>query len=253
MLAFAALLCATSLSAIMGCCLTAQSPLPPSAPEEERIIALNEADLRFYSTGVTRAFDFLISDSRDGLLTPSQFRTWTTVLDLNTLDLDTIDSKLQRLYKRFKEGKGRFNARKLSVLTALLAGGSSKERAEVLCKGWMLGRETEVLDRNQVRELLECMIEIASEWLPELATEEISQHGRSLTKSEVASYIARLKTSHDTVFHEAYLALLGPSDQISTQDFLFRLQNNDFFTHFLTSSSIRLTLLEANPPISIRE
>ena len=226
----------------MGCCFAAPSPLPASAPEEERIIALNEADLRYYSTGVIRAFDLLKSESAAGFMTLSQFQTWTNTLDVNTLELDTLDSKLQRLYKRFREGKGRYSARKLAVLVGMLAQGSAKERAEVLYQGWLLGRDTDQLDREMVRDLLGLMLEIAGEWLPDLSIEEISQHGRSLTKAEVTAYTSKLKVNYDIVFQRAYTAIMGPSERISLEEFTNRMLNSQIP---FTSSPLRLALLEA--------
>jgi len=230
----------------MGCCFSAQSPLPASAPEEERIIAVNEADLRFYSTGVTRAFDLLEEGAGSGQLSPGQFQTWTSTLDVNTLEIDTVDSKLQRLFKRFREGKGRYSARKLAVLTVLLTQGGARERAEVLYRGWLLGRETDQLDRTLTRELLATLLEIAAEWLPELAIEEISQHGRSLSKAEVTAYVSKLKSAHDMVFQRADIALSGPSESISREEFTNRMLNDQLLAKFLTSSTLRLALLEAH-------
>lgn len=230
----------------MGCCFSAPSPLPASAPEEERIVAVNEADLRFYGTGVTRAVDLLADGTSAGQLSPSQFLTWSSALEVNTLEIDTVDSKLQRLYKRFREGKGRYSARKLAVLTVLLAQGSARERAEVLYRGWLLGRETDQLDRTLARELLELLLEIATEWLPELAIEEISQQGRSLSKAEVTAYCSKLKTARDMVFQRAVIALIGSSESISKEDFINRVLNDQLLAKFLTSSTLRLALLEAH-------
>lgn len=210
---------------IMGCCQSVPAP-PTEASPDERALCLRESTLGYSKHHVKEVIEELLRLSEDGKFSPNDLNTLTVKFELNKEGLDDLDSPLNDFYKNFRGERGAYKVTYLGALIILLGKGTPQEKASFL---YMLmppsdpQHDSGVRTAEQVKHLVEALVNVACVWLPKLSqTENISEPG-TLPAEKVESIISSAVSKKDGAIQDLVSSLLKEKDGVSQADFVLEV------------------------------
>lgn len=205
----------------MGCC-SSRNRFLSLQPWQEKAISYQESLLGYINWPFRHALAVLKQSSAQGKLTPNQFTSFASELELKTVDMDTVDSQLFRFYNCFKDKKGRFEAFRLTVLLALLCPGPIIDKAEGLF-GQFPDLQAGILTTQSLEQLLTTVFDVALEIIPQLALADLTIPAQTLSIADLNAYLSILRGARAGLQQEFLSTLTVLSPSLSLHDFVSRV------------------------------
>ena len=209
-----------------NCC--AYTQIPSDAQPEEKALSSAQAELRFHLHTAEHVAAVIASNSTDNVVSAGQMATIGTALDLNLVDIDTIDSRLFKFYKNFKAKGGTFDARKLTILGVLLAKGSFKAKVELYFR--CTSAKSDSVGDLEVKSMFDALVNIAAVHML-----SYSADSPGLTRAQVDDYRERLQAGKAAIVSRLMTTFMSTVRTVDRERFLQQAQFHSAFAKCLLS------------------
>jgi hypothetical protein len=236
----------------MGCCQKKLLEHFELAREEESCIQIKEAALPFLNFKIYQLDAAIRKNQFEGQLSVSQLRKTLGDLGVDVLTLLEESDSLNSFFSIFKNDKQQYQAFEITVAGVLLSESSAEDKAKVLFSVFSDVRYaknensaiTGKLTSVKVRKMLETMFSVATGKLPRLAIDS-GQDSRASTPNEekINSYIAQLEKTKAKFVERTMEQLIRKASDISIEEFVRRISEEESLESILFSSSLRNSLL----------
>ena len=154
-------------------------------PCHEAALMAGDNSLLYASHEISVLFPALKAISKESLISKSDFRSFLKSSKLGN------DEKIQKFYKSLQREK-EFHLSTIATLATILCKGSVEDKVSVLFETWA---SNNLLDREKAFEILDCIFDLAVEYLPVLVAAPTTNC--NYTPDELNHFLQRAKAGRE--------------------------------------------------------